>query len=210
MSQHVTRDPYHQQVFPLLIVISGPSGVGKDSLVERMMARGAQFHFVVTATSRAPRPGEVHGADYFFVSPETFEGMIAEHALLEYAVVYGQYKGIPKQQVREALASGQDVVMRLDVQGAATIKRLIPEAILVFLSASSEEELVTRLRRRKTESDVQLQQRIETVRHEMERLPEFDYVVVNRECALDDAVDQIVSIIEAEHHRVHPRMVSLL
>jgi guanylate kinase len=210
MGNGITYDPYNPQVTPLLIVISGPSGVGKDSLVERMKVRGAQFHFVVTATSRPPRSGEVHGIDYFFVSPETFEGMIEEDELLEYAVVYGQYKGIPKQQVREALASGQDVVMRLDVQGATTIKRLIPEAVLVFLSASSEEELVTRLKRRKTESDVQLQQRIETVRHEMERLPEFDYVVINRECALDEAVDQIFSIIRAEHHRVHPRQVALL
>jgi guanylate kinase len=210
MSDRITHNPYHPQVVPLLIVISGPSGVGKDSLVEQMQARGAQFHFVVTATSRPPRQGEVQGVDYFFVSPETFERLIAEDALLEYALVYEQYKGIPKQQVRDALASGQDVVMRLDVQGAATIKRLVPEAVLVFLSASSEEELITRLKRRRTESDVQLQQRIETARHEMDRLPEFDYVVINRECALDDAVDKILSIIEAEHHRVHLRQVALL
>jgi guanylate kinase len=209
MSTDVLQDPYNPRVTPLLIVVSGPSGVGKDSLVESMRARGAQFHFVVTATSRQARPGEVHGVDYFFVSPETFERMIEEDELLEYALVYGQYKGIPKQQVREALTSGHDVVMRLDVQGAATVKRLIPEAILVFLSASSEKELVARLERRSTESVAQLQQRIETARHEMERLPEFDYVVINRECALDAAVDQIFSIIEAEHLRVHPRQVSL-
>ena len=203
------RDPYHPQVIPLLIVISGPSGVGKDSLVEGMKAHGAQFHFVVTATSRPPRPGEVHGVDYFFVSPEAFEDLIEADELLEYALVYDQYKGIPKQQVREALASGQDVVMRLDVQGATTIKRLIPEAVLVFLSASSEDELVTRLKRRSTESEAQLQQRIETAQHEMERLPAFDYVVINRECALDSAVEQVFSIIRAEHQRVHPRRVSL-
>ncbi len=209
MSDDVIVDPYQPQITPLLVVISGPSGVGKDSLVEWMQARGAQFHFVITATSRMPRPGEVHGVDYFFVSPESFEQMIAQDALLEYAIVYGQYKGIPKQQVREALASGKDVVMRLDVQGAATIKRLIPEAILVFLSASSEDELVERLRKRKTETPAQLEQRIETARKEMEQIGEFDYVVVNRECELDEAVDKVLQIIQAEHLRVHPRRVSL-
>ncbi len=209
MADDVVADPYNPQITPLLVVISGPSGVGKDSLVERMIARGAQFHFVITATSRPPRPGEVHGTDYFFVSPESFEQMIEQDALLEYAIVYGQYKGIPKQQVREALASGQDVVMRLDVQGAATIKRLIPEAILVFLSASSEEELVDRLRKRKTETAAQLEQRIQTARNEMEQIGAFDYVVVNRECELDDAVDKVLQIIQAEHLRVHPRRVSL-
>jgi guanylate kinase len=191
------------------VVISGPSGVGKDSLVERMRARGAKFHFVITATSRPPRSGEIDGVDYFFVSQAEFEALIEQGELLEYAVVYGQYKGIPKQQVREALASGRDVVMRLDVQGAATVKRLIPEAILVFLSASSEEELNARLRKRKTESVPQLQKRIETARQEMERLSEFDYVVINRACELDAAVDRVVSIIEAEHSRVHPRRVTL-
>lgn len=209
MSDVVIADPYNPQITPLLVIISGPSGVGKDSLVERMIARGAQFHFVITATSRPPRPGEVHGTDYFFVSPESFKQMIEQDALLEYAIVYGQYKGIPKQQVREALASGQDVVMRLDVQGAATIKRLIPEAILVFLSASSEEELADRLRKRKTETAAQLEQRIQTARNEMEQIGAFDYVVVNRECELDDAVDKVLQIIQAEHLRVHLRRVSL-
>jgi guanylate kinase len=209
MSHDVVFDPYHPQVTPLLVVISGPSGVGKDSLVERIRARGARFHFVVTATSRPPRPGERHGIDYFFVSPEEFATMIENDELLEYAVVYGQYKGVPKQQIREAIASGQDVVMRLDVQGAATIKSLIPEAVLIFLSAASEEELLERLSRRRTESSGQLQRRIETARQEMKRLKEFDYVITNGQCQLDIAADHVLSIIEAEHHRVHPRKVDL-
>jgi guanylate kinase len=204
-----TVDAYNIHTSPLLVVISGPSGVGKDSLVEQMKARGAQFHFVVTATSREARPGEVEGVDYFFLSQEDFQTMIAEDELLEYALVYGQYKGIPKQQVREALASGHDVVMRIDVQGAATIKHLIPDAILVFLTAASEGELVERLRERKTESEEQLQRRIEMARLEMARLPEFDYLVVNAANALDDAVDRVLEIISAEHHRVHPRKVRL-
>jgi len=209
MSHDVVFDPYHPQVTPLLVVISGPSGVGKDSLVERIKARGAEFHFVVTATSRPPRPGERHGVDYFLVSTEEFTTMIENDELLEYAVVYGQHKGVPKQQIREAFASGKDVVMRLDVQGAATIKSLIPEAVLIFLSAASEEELLERLRRRRTESDAQLQRRIETARQEMKRLGKFDYVITNGQCQLDIAADQVLSIIEAEHHRVHPRQVDL-
>ena len=209
MSDQVVFNPYHPQTYPLLIVISGPSGVGKDSLVDRMKIRGARFHFVVTATSRPPRLGEIHGVDYFFVSQEQFEAMIEADELLEYAVVYGQYKGIPKQQVREALESGHDVIMRLDVQGAATIRELVPQAILIFLSAASEEELIGRLKERRTESAAQLQHRIETARLEMKRLEEFDYVVINAQSRLDEAVDRVLSIIEAEHHRTRPRRVTL-
>src|SRR5512134_2640467 len=106
---------HHPQ--PLLIVISGPSGVGKDTVMLRMQERGMPFHFVITATTRARRENEEHGVDYFFVSKEEFARMIEQDELIEYAIVYSDYKGIPKQQVRQALASGQDVVMRLDVQG---------------------------------------------------------------------------------------------
>lgn len=202
-------DPYHKQSPPLLLVISGPSGVGKDSLVEGMKERGANFHFVVTATSRPPRPDEEEGVDYFFVSKVRFEEMIEQDELIEYATVYGQYKGVPKQQVRDALESGKDVVMRLDVQGAKTVKRLIPGAILLFLSASSEDELIDRLKKRRTEDPVQLQRRIETARQEMEQVDRFDYVVINRNGELDAAVDRALEIINAEHARVHPRQVRL-
>ncbi len=194
---------------PLLVVISGPAGVGKDAVVRRLKERGYPFHFVVTATDRPPRPGEVHGVHYFFVSTAEFEGMIARDELLEHARVYGQYKGIPKQQVREALASGKDVVMRIDVQGAATVRRLAPEAVLVFLVAGSDEELEHRLRKRKGDSPEQIRERLATARAEMERLPEFDYIVVNREGELERAVDDILAIIRAEHCRTRPRVVNL-
>ena len=208
-SETANQHPYKPKTVPLLVVISGPSGVGKDSVVQRMQARGTQFYFVVTATSRPPRPGEVHGEDYYFVSEATFQQMIKDDALIEHALVYGQYKGIPKQQVRDALISGMDVVMRLDVQGAATVKKLIPGAILIFLSASSEEELISRLLKRKSDSPDQIQQRIITAKKEMEQLVHFDYVVINRDCQLDAAVDDILCIIKAEHHRVHRRQVQL-
>src|SRR5512141_1627585 len=141
---------HHPQ--PLLIVISGPSGAGKDTVMQRMKERGLPFHFVVTATTRPKRPNETHGKDYFFVSKEEFARMIDEDELIEHAIVYGDYKGIPKQQVREALATGQDVVMRLDVQGAETVRKLVPDALLIFITTANEEELVTRLNGRDTET----------------------------------------------------------
>ncbi len=207
--REIIIDPYQFEPTPLLIVISGPSGVGKDSVVQRMQERGYPFHFVVTATSRPPRPGEVHGVDYYFFSREEFEAMIEHDELLEHAIVYGQHKGIPRAQVQEALASGQDVVMRLDVQGAATIRRIVPEAVLIFLSASSDEELYNRLRARHTESEEELRLRIAKAREEMRHLPEFDYLVINREGHLDEAVDKIWAIIQSEHCRVHQRRITL-
>jgi guanylate kinase len=204
-----TADLYHRPHSPLLIVISGPSGVGKDSVVTQMQRRQPSFHFVVTATSRPPRPDEVHGVDYFFVSEAEFQEMIRQDELLEHAMVYGQYKGIPKQQVRNALDSGKDVVMRLDVQGAATVRRMAPDAVLIFLSAASDEELYERLQRRQTESEEQLLHRMGLAREEMRRIGEFDYVVINRECALDETVDQVLRIVSAEHCRVQQRHVTL-
>ena len=194
---------------PLLIVISGQAGVGKDSLIQRMKERGYPVHFVVTATDRPQRPGEVHGQDYFFLTTKEFKQMEQEGELLEHAIVYGQYKGIPKQQVREAMASGKDVIMRIDVQGAATVHRIVPEAILIFLIASSEKELELRLRARGGDSPDQLEERIITAHGEIERLIEFDYVVVNRDGELDQAVDDVIAIIRAEHCRVEPRVVKL-
>lgn len=204
-----TAELYNFEQPPLLVVISGPSGAGKDVLIERMKEQGLPFHFVVTATTRPQRPEEVDGKDYFFVSMSDFADMIERQELLEYAIVYGDYKGIPKQQVRAALDSGKDVIMRVDVQGAATVRRLAPGAILIFLTAPSEEELIARLQARETESPEQLKIRIATSRQELKRLHEFDYVVINRQDRLDEAVGQVVSIIQAEHCRTHPRRVAL-
>ena len=204
-----TAELYNFAQPPLLVVISGPSGAGKDALIERMKEQGLPFHFVVTATTRSQRPDEVNGVNYIFVTMSEFADMIERQELLEYAIVYGDYKGIPKHQVRDALTGGKDVVMRLDVQGAATVRRLAPEAVLIFLTAPSEEELIARLQARETESPEQLKIRIATSRQEMKRLHEFDYVVINRQGRLDEAVTQVVSIIEAEHCRTHPRRVVL-
>lgn len=194
---------------PLLIVISGPSGVGKDSVVHALKERGLPFHFVVTTTTRPPRPNEVHGRDYFFISKEEFARMIENDEFFEYAIVYKDYKGNSKRQVRDALALGQDVVMRLDVQGAATVRKLAPEAVLIFLTTQSEKELVERLKSRKTDTAEDLSLRIATAQQELKRSVEFDYVVVNADGCLDETVATVIAIIRAEHHRVKQRTVSL-
>ena len=194
---------------PLLIVISGPSGAGKDTVMQRMKERGLRFHFVTTATTRLRRPNEVDGKDYLFISAEKFAEMIEADEFMEHALVYGDYKGVPKEQVRKALASGRDVVMRLDVQGAETIRRLVPEALLIFITTDSEEELISRLKERSTETPEALAIRIATTRQELKRVDAFDYVIVNHDDQLDHTVDVVQAIIEAEHHRVRPREVNL-
>jgi guanylate kinase len=202
-------DPYERPPQPLLIVISGPSGVGKDATINRLKELGYPFHFVVTATTRPQRPDEVHGRDYFFVSTDEFTHMIEQGELLEHAEVYGESKGVPKAHVRQALDSGKVVVMRVDVQGAATIRKLIPDAVLIFLMASSEEELARRLRARRTESSKSLEKRLATARQELAEMGSFDYVVVNRNHHLDDTVHTVEAIITAEQCRVRQRCIEL-
>jgi guanylate kinase len=204
----IEPDPLPKQT-ALLVVLSGPSGVGKDSVLRGLKDRGLPFRFVPTMNTRPRRPDELDGVDYHFVTTEEFITLLEQGELLEHAVVYGDYKGIPKKPIREALQSGQDVVLRVDVQGAATLKRLVPEAVFIFLTASDEEELVARLAKRKTESPESLRIRIATAREEMQRVPEFDYVVVNHANRLEEAVQDVISIIRAEHCRVHPRVVKL-
>ncbi len=208
--QMVDKVLYERKNYPLLIVISGPSGVGKDTIARLVIeSRAEAFYFVVTATTRPPRPGEIDGQDYIFLSSDQFAEMIESNELLEYAIVYNDYKGIPKQQIREALASGRDVIMRVDVQGAATIRKLVPNAITIFLTTNSEEELVARLRERKSETAEGLNLRIATARQEMKRIHEFDYWIINAEEQQDTAVNQILSIITAAHCRVNQKPVIL-
>jgi guanylate kinase len=193
----------------LLFVLSGPSGVGKDVALNLMRAQGFSLHFVVTTTSRPPRPGEVEGRDYNFVSNFRFQEMITNDELLEWAMVYGEYKGIPKEQIRRAIASGHDVMLRIDVQGAATVRRLLPDAVFIFLAPASLEELVARLQARLTETPETLARRLERAPVEMHQLPNFDYMVINRHGYLEIAVEQIKAIIIAERCRVHRRRVTI-
>eukprot|EP00793_Prasinoderma_coloniale_P004204 PRCOL_00006380-RA len=191
---------------PLVVIISGPSGVGKDSVIKRLQElRGDRLHFVTTATSRPPRPGEVDGVDYFFVGRDEFERMIADDELLEHANVYGDYKGIPKSQITEQIARGGDVVLRLDVQGAATIRKLLPESVSIFITAESEAKLASRLVGRKTEPPHKLVERVGTARDELTKMDEFDYVVVNAQGELERTVHELGAIIDAEKLRTRER-----
>lgn len=195
--------------YPLMIVISGPSGIGKDTVVRLLEERRRSFCFVVTATSRAPRSGEVDGVDYQFVSKARFEEMIEQDELIEYARVYDDYKGIPRKNIEDALNCGTDVILRLDVQGAKRIRQLFPEALLVFLVPESDEAWIQRLQGRNTESPQGLQVRLDAAREELNYFNIFDYVVVNATGKIEETVNCILSIVHAEHHRIDHRKVEL-
>lgn len=203
----ISFDLYHPQ--PLFIVISGPTAVGKDAVIKLMFEHKYPLHFVVTATTRPKRVAEVEGVDYFFVSEDHFKQMIDKNELLEYSWVYNAYKGIPRKQIEQAISSGTDVIMRVDVQGAEKIRRIYPECIQIFLIPKSESELRERIRNRKSETEEESEQRLATAREELKQIPMFDYIVVNENSHLEKTVNTIWSIIEAEHHRVHPRKINL-
>lgn len=194
---------------PLLVVLSGPSGAGKDAILTRMRQLGRPYHFVVTATTRPKRPHEQDGVDYFFLSAEEFERIRTNQGFLEWAQVYGYFYGVPKEQVRQALAQGRDVLIRVDVQGATTIRRLVPQAVFIFVTAPSLSELERRLRQRGTDSPKALERRLETVRQELEYLPTFDYLVINENGRLDQAVAAVEAIIAAEKCRLPHRVVQI-
>ena len=186
---------------PLLVVISGPSGVGKDAVIERMKLLGVPYYFAVTATGRPRRENEVDGVDYLFMEREYLRQMAGHDELLESAEVYGNPYGVPKSQVRAALAQGQDVILKIDVQGAANIRQLVPGAVCVFLKPPDMTELRRRLKQRGTESLTTLNIRLSTAQMEMEKASKFDYEVVNRTNRLDETVNRIISIIDCERAR---------
>jgi len=188
-------------------VVSGPSGVGKDAVLDALRRLGRPFHHVVTVTTRARREGEKDGRDYHFVSRGRFQEMLDGGELLEWAEVYGNGYGVPRGDVKRGLDSGRDVVVKVDVQGAATIKKLVPQAVLIFVAPPTMGELDERLRLRNSETTVDFKRRVETADAEMSQLPLFDYVVVNDE--VDRAVARIDAIVTAEKCRTHPRSVEL-
>jgi len=192
---------------PLFVVLSGPSGVGKDAVLARFKQLGRPFRYAVTATTRPPRRGEKEGAPYHFVSAERFAEMRERGELLEWAEVYGNLYGVPWQQVKEALEAGCDVMAKVDVQGAASIRGVAPQAVLIFVAPPSTRELEARLTRRNSETSADLRRRMETADREMQQLPLFDYVVVNDE--IERAAATIDAIVTAEKCRANPRVVRL-
>lgn len=196
-------------VRPLLFVLSGPSGVGKDAVLAGMKASGYPLEFIVTLTTRPRRATERDGVDYHFVSGEKFQEMLQNGELLESAEVYGHWYGVPKAAVKQALERGRDVMLKVDVQGVANIRNIVPQAVTIFLMPSSMEELESRLRRRRTESSLDLSRRLKLAREEMRDLSLFDYVVFNRKDKMSEALADIKAIITAEKRRVKPREISL-
>jgi len=190
----------------LLIVVSGPSGVGKDAVLAGWRKRGCRCHFAVTATTRPRRERERDGTEYHFVSRETFQEMVRKEELLEWAEVYGNWYGVPRHEVKKALQHG-DVVVKVDVQGAATIKHIAPQAVLIFIAPPSMGELMLRLQQRQSESPGDIKRRIAMAGEEMKQLPLFDYIVVND--TVDEAIARIEAIVIAEKCRVEPRVVKL-
>jgi guanylate kinase len=194
---------------PLVIVISGPSGVGKDAILSRMKARKLPFEFIVTVTTRPRRPTEKNQLDYHFISVDEFQKLLKSEGLLEWANVYGNWYGVPKVPVKNALSQGKDTIIKVDVQGAANIKKILPEAVFIFIFPPSLEELSNRLGRRCTESASDLSVRLKTAESEMQQVCYFDYIVMNPSNEIDDAVENILAIITAEKCRVNPRTIRL-
>lgn len=195
---------------PLLVVLSGPSGVGKDAALTELKKLDRPWHFALTATTRPPRSGEQDGVHYIFLETETFLKMKERDEFLECAEVYGSWYGVPRAQVRQALREGKDVILKVDVQGAATVRRLAPESISIFMMPDSYDELTSRLTGRMSENSPEIELRLNAAREEMAQIQQFDYRVVNRDNKLDQAIAEIDAIIAAEKCRVAPRLVQIL
>jgi len=178
-------------------------------VLARMRKSGRPLHYVVTATTRPKRAREKNGVNYHFLSRKEFQQMIDKHRFLEWANVYGNYYGVPKAEVTSALSKGVDTIVKVDVQGAATIKKILPQAVFIFLMAPSMEALGKRLKRRRSESSDELALRLERAKEEIESLPLFDYVITSHQNKLDEVVSQIDAIVAAEKRRVRPRTLRL-
>ena len=185
----------------LLIVLSGPSGVGKGTVRAAIFSKGEQkFVYSISATTRKPRTGETDGVDYFFKTREEFEQMIQNKQLLEYAEYVGNYYGTPLEYVENTLATGKDVFLEIDVQGAIQVRGLMPEGVFIFLTPPDLNELESRIVNRGTDSDEVIAKRMKTAREELELMKYYDYSVVND--TVDNAVQKIEAIIQTEHLRI--------
>ncbi len=181
----------------LLFIISGPAGSGKGTIVSRVREL-AEFDFSVSATTRAPRPGEIDGVHYHFIDRARFEEMIRNDELLEHAEYVGNYYGTPRKPVEETLAEGKNIILDIEVQGAMQVKAKMPEAIMIFVLPPDFKTLLGRIRGRGTESEEVISLRMQKARLEISLFDHYDYVVVNREGAVEDAAQEVLSILRAE------------
>ncbi len=203
-----SQSPINPPKRPLLIVLSGPSGAGKDAVLTRIRELNYPLKYIITVTTRPQRATERDNIDYHFISTKKFQKMIENNELLEWANVYGNWYGVPKKPVKQALDKGQDTIVKVDIQGATTIKKILPQAVFIFLTPPSTEELRLRLKQRHTESSFDLALRTKTAEEEIKQLSLFDYVVFSRQNEIERAVADIEAIITAEKCRVTPRKVS--
>ena len=195
---------------PLLIIISGPSGVGKDAALSELIKMDRPWYFPITATTRQPRPEEVDGRDYHFLSESIFRQMCERSEFLEFAEVYGNLYGVPRNEIRKGLNEGLDVILKIDVQGSASVKKIAAEAVSIFITPESQDVLRDRLSQRNTDSKADLALRLETAQSELGEIGNFDYRVINRNGMLAQTVSCIDAIITAEKSKVYPRMVNIL
>lgn len=193
----------------LLFVLSAPSGTGKDSVINGLKKRGMDFYVVASVTTRAPRPGESEGNPYHFITKEKYDAMVAQNELLEHANVHGNWYGQPLQPIKDMVRAGCDVLLKIDVQGAATVRQKVPGAIFIFLVPGSVDELSLRLTKRKTETEAEQERRLADARTELAQRDMYDYVIVNRQGHLEEAVDKLRAIMIAEHCRTHPRTIGI-
>ena len=196
---------------PMLVIISGPSGVGKDTVIGALQKRGhrPEYHYVVTCTTRSRRPNEIDGVSYNFLTPDGFAALRVSGELLEANEVHGNWYGTPRAGVRGALAGGQHAILKIDVQGARVVKAAIPEALLIFVVPPSVETLAEHLKARQTESPEQLEIRQRDAAAELARKDDYDYVVVNEEGRVDLTSERIEEIIEQEERRGSRRTVTV-
>jgi guanylate kinase len=195
----------------MLVIVSGPSGVGKDTVIDafRRLPEDRDVFHVVTSTTRDRREGEVHGASYDFLTPERFAAMRDAGGFLEHAEVHGQWYGTPRARVRDALVAGRDVMLKIDVQGAATVKELVPDALLIFLVPPSLEELFERLVSRATETADELETRQRNAAIELARAGDYDYLVVNETGEVARTAERIAAIMRVEKRKHPTRRIEL-
>lgn len=195
---------------PRLIVISGPSGVGKDTIIDHLRLRCPDMYFAVTATTRERRGGEIDGIHYHFFGKDEFQQKLDAGEFLEWAKVYGDhFYGVPKTPIRQALARNQDVVLKVDTQGVQTIRQITKGGIFIFIAPPSIDELARRLRSRKTDDPDALMRRLRTAQRELLTIENFDYVAFNESDREDQTVTEIIAILTAERCRLGQRDVEV-